>query len=223
VTDETPVEESPAEDTPADELPAEESAAAEAGEEASEPLPPPPPVGGEVPPPPPADAPVAAAPAARAKVAWPTRTKAVVLGGAALVLIGSFLPWAKAEATILGQTLSNTANGMDGDGKITLVLALVAAGVFFFVPKAKAVGGLVLAAGLLAGMVAIIDIVDVSNKADDINQQIARIGAKGAHADATVSFGLWIVAIGAIVLIVGGILCLLQKDEVVGGDEVAAE
>jgi len=157
----------------------------------------------------PAPAPVAAPPAVvaapRAKVVWPTRTKAVVLGGAVLLLVGSVLPWAKAEATVLGQTVSSTTNGLDGDGVITLILALVAALVFLFVPKAKVVGGLVLVAGALAGLVAIIDIADVSNKADDLKQLTKQ-------SSASVGIGLWMAAVAAIVLIVGGVLCLVQRD-----------
>lgn len=142
----------------------------------------------------------------RPKVVWPTRTKVVVLGGAALLLLGSVLSWAKVEAHFAGQTFSETTNGLEGDGKITLVLALVAGLVFLFVPRAKVAGSLVLAAGIIAGLVAIVDIADVNNKADDIREITS-------NADATVGIGLWIVAVAAIVLFVGGLLCLLQKDE----------
>ncbi len=157
---------------------------------------------------PPTAAPVApvAVSAPRPKVVWPTRTKVVVLGGSVLMLLGSVLPWAKAEATVLGQTLSETTNGLEGDGKITLVLALVAGLVFLFVPRGKVVGGLVLAAGVLAGLVAIIDIADVSNKADDLKQITAQ-------SSASVGVGLWIAAVAAVVLFVGGLLCLMQKDD----------
>jgi len=158
---------------------------------------------------PPAPAPGAPPPAVvaapRAKVVWPTRTKAVVLGSAVLLLVGSVLPWAKAEATVVGQTVSSTTNGLDGDGVITLILALVAGMVFLFVPRAKVVGSLVLVAGAIAGLVAIIDIADVSNKADDL-QQLTK------QSSVTVGIGLWIVAVAAIALIGGGVLCLVQRD-----------
>ena len=122
------------------------------------------------------------------------------------MLLGSVLPWAKAEATVLSQTLSETTNGLEGDGKITLVLALVAGLVFLFVPRGKVVGGLVLATGVLAGLVAIIDIADVGNKADDLKRITAQ-------SSASVGIGLWIVAVAAVLLIVGSVLCLMQKDE----------
>jgi len=158
---------------------------------------------------PPEPAPMTAPPAVvaapRAKVVWPTRTKAVVLGGAVLLLVGSVLPWAKAEATVFGQTVSSTTNGLDGDGVITLILALVAGLLFLFVPKAKVVGSLVLVAGALAGLVAIIDIADVSNKADDLKQLTKQ-------SSASVGIGLWMAAVAAIVLIGGGVLCLVQRD-----------
>jgi hypothetical protein len=163
-----------------------------------------PPAGGPMSPTP-AAAPPAAVTVPRAKVVWPTRTKVVVLGGAVLLLVGSVLPWAKAEATVVGQTLSSTTNGLDGDGVITLILALVAGLVFLFVPRAKVVGSLVLVAGAIAGLVAIIDIADVSNKADDLKQLTKQ-------SSASVGIGLWMAAVAAIVLIVGGVLCLVQRD-----------
>lgn len=184
-----------------DEMPGSEPAPdAEPAMPASE-LPPPPPVGA-APPPPPGFAP---APAARGKVVWAMRTKVVVVVGAALTILGSVLPWAKQEIHFLGQSASETTNGLDGDGKITIVLAVVALLVFFLVPRAKVAGGLVLAAGILVGLTAIADIVDVGNNADDLKKI-------SSNADATVGIGLWLVAIAAIVLIVGGAFCLTQKD-----------
>lgn len=56
----------------------------------------------------------------------PTETPAAVVGmaaGAALTVLGAFLPWVVARVPLLGQV---TVNGVEGDGKITLILAVVA-------------------------------------------------------------------------------------------------
>ncbi|NMD54309.1 MULTISPECIES: hypothetical protein [Tsukamurella] len=54
----------------------------------------------------------------------------LIAGAAAFVIIGAFLPWATASATIGGSSIRNSASGIDGsDGWITLVVAFIAAGV----------------------------------------------------------------------------------------------
>ena len=156
---------------------------------------------------------VSAAPA-RTRVRWPQRTMLVVIGGAALLVLGSVLPWAKAEISFLGQHASDTTNGLDGDGVLTLILALAALVIFLFVPNRKAAGSLVLVAGVLAGAIALYDIVDVNKALDDLDVP------SSVKADATVGIGLWIAAVAAIVLIVGGILCLTQKDDATSAPSV---
>lgn len=149
----------------------------------------------------------AAAAGPRPKVVWPTRTKVVVLAGAALLVLGSVLPWAKLEVSSSLFSVSDTKNGLDGDGVLTLVLAVVAVLVFLLVKSRKVTGWLVTVAGFLAGAIAIYDIVDVKGAFDDLDVP------SSINADATVGVGLWIAAVAAVVLFVGGVLCLVQKDD----------
>jgi hypothetical protein len=153
----------------------------------------------------PAAVPVAAAP--RARVVWPTRTRVLVLAGAALLALGSVLPWAKLEVSSGAFSVSDTKNGLDGDGVLTLVLAVVAFLIFLLVKHRKVTGWSVTVAGFLAGAIAIYDIVDVKRAFDDLNIP------SGINADATVGVGLWIAAIAAVALFAGGVLCLMQRDD----------
>lgn len=53
---------------------------------------------------------------------FPTsRPAKIIYAGAAIVVVGAFLPW----ASLLGQSVL----GIEGDGSLTLILALIAAGV----------------------------------------------------------------------------------------------
>lgn len=82
------------------------------------------------------------------------------LAAAVFVVIGSFLPWARFE--FLGST---TINGMEGDGKLTLVLGL-AIGVLIFLWKRP----LLIVATVLAGiaaLIALINLIDVGRTAGD--------------------------------------------------------
>jgi hypothetical protein len=118
----------------------------------------------------------------------------LVYGGAVLALIGSFLTWATVEAG----GASATVSGMDGDGPITLVLAIATA-VFWFLRKrteARWPTFLAAAGGVLTALVAIIDIADVNRVAGDL----------GDFADASVGIGLWLVLIGGVAATVGALL-----------------
>ena len=106
----------------------------------------------------------------------------LMMAGAVAVIIGSFLDWATAFGGLAAKS------GMDGDGVITLVTGIVMLLVAFLMTrgggKAKnIVFGLAAAISLL---VAIIDLIDV-----------------GSTDEVSIGIGLWIVAIGAVVAIVG--------------------
>jgi len=147
------------------------------------------------------------APSPRPRVVWPTRTKVVVLGGAVLLVLGSVLPWAKLEVSSGAFSISDTKNGLDGDGVLTLILAVIAILIFLLVKNRKVTGWLVTVAGFLAGAIAIYDIVDVKGAFDNLDVP------SSINADATVGVGLWIAAVAAVVLFVGGVLCLMQHDD----------
>jgi hypothetical protein len=117
----------------------------------------------------------------------------VTLGGAIVLFLGSFLPWASVD---LGFG-SVSKNGTSGDGVFTLIGAVVIALLVFPavkqpVARGRAVAACVVAA--LALLVCIVDIVDVNRIADEV----------GAEID--VGFGLWLCAIGAAAAGVGSLL-----------------
>jgi hypothetical protein len=130
----------------------------------------------------------------------------LTIAGGALCAVGSLLPWAKVQSLFI--TLS--PNGMDGgDGVITLILGVVAALV--------GVGAIArwslppwtvwvpVAACAVAGLLAIANIVDVKNIGDDLPD-----GAEGL-ASVSVGSGLYVIVVGAILGIVGGVL-LRRRD-----------
>jgi hypothetical protein len=125
----------------------------------------------------------------------------VVLAGAAVVVLGSFLPWA--SVTVFGAEL--TVDGMDGDGPLTLiggalVGALTLAAHLQRPARWKVVTALVLAA--LVTLIAVIDVVDVSSRVADVEGELA------VDLEASVGIGLWLVLAGSVVATVGTALTL---------------
>ena len=108
----------------------------------------------------------------------------VPAAGIALLAIGSIGPW----VTITGET----GYGLGRDGVITIIFAAIAA-IFLVVALARSRPPSRIALGLcalLALAVAIYDIIDVS-------------GTQIGPFDATVGWGLWLAAVGALVLAAG--------------------
>jgi hypothetical protein len=116
-----------------------------------------------------------------------------VFVGAGLLIFGSFLPWVKASVAFI----TFEKNGMDGDGAFTLILGIAAVLVFSLV-RGTAGRVLTLVAGLLAAAVTFYDIVDVQRLAGEVTS-----GAGSISVDASVGIGLWVCAIGALVVLVG--------------------
>ena len=132
---------------------------------------------------------------------WPLPIRVLVVGGSALLALGSFLPWARAEAG----PFTATKDGLDGDGVLTLVLSVAIALLFFLVRKPKVMAWVVIGLGVLAAAIALIDIADVSNRADDLSGRDL-----GMTASVSVGIGLWLALVGAVVAIVGGIVALVR-------------
>lgn len=150
------------------------------------PPPPPPPPATFAPPPPLSAAPSPWPPAPPGPPPAPvpsgySTAEKVALGGAGLAALGSLLPWA--SVTSIFGTIS--VNGTDGDGIITLVLAIVAGGLVL--ARKAPVAALVLLA--IVALVAVIDIADIAGAVDD--EEL------GDFATVSVGFGLWLVALGA--------------------------
>jgi len=124
----------------------------------------------------------------------------LLLGGAAAVVIGSLLPWARVSAFGFEETVSGT----EGDGVLTILLMGVAAGLAFMtVRPAGAKRGLVIAALVLAALtllIAVIDIVNVNRVAGDLREDLG--------VDADLAFGLILVGIGAAASLAGAIVSL---------------
>lgn len=105
----------------------------------------------------------------------------LVLGGAALIVVGSFLPWASAG----GMSFS----GIDGgDGWITLVLGL-ALGATALIPAAK--NGMLIVAGIALALV-VYELIDI-------------MGAGGGAIEVSIGIGIWIMLVGGIAGLVGAI------------------
>jgi hypothetical protein len=107
----------------------------------------------------------------------------MILGGLAAVAMGAFLPWASVGPF--------TVNGTDGDGAITLVLAVLA-GWLTWTRKAPRFVGLLL---LIAAAIGIYDMADVSRLSDDSELFTVTIG-----------FGLVVTVVGAVVGLVGWVM-----------------
>jgi hypothetical protein len=116
----------------------------------------------------------------------------IALLGVLIVVAGSLGPWV--------DTVFGSVSGIRGDGRITLGAGLVAA-VFTLLGSSRRGGSVSVALTVLcaavAGVVAVIDIAEVSSRVADaelFGKQVANTG-----------WGLYAVAVGAAVIIVGAV------------------
>jgi hypothetical protein len=115
----------------------------------------------------------------------------VLVGAAAIMLIGSVTPW----ATVLGGLVS--AAGTVGDGIITLVasLAVAAAGVPIALKRGRLWAPIIaLAAGLIAVLTTFID----------IHNLVARPFVQ-------VGYGLWLTTVAALVICVDAVVAMFIR------------
>jgi hypothetical protein len=132
---------------------------------------------------------------------YSTASRVAVFAGAALLVVGAFLPWVEASVGFL----SVTNNGIDGDGAFTLACG-IGAGVLFWLVVSNAGRLITLLAGAFSLLVAIYDITDINGKADELSS------ASGVfQVEASVGIGLWITAIAAIAVIVGAVLAMRES------------
>ena len=119
---------------------------------------------------------------------------AIGLVGAALVAVGSFGPWASFEAF--------SASGLDrgADGWITLVLAILAAGVLagIFAPKpvARVVRWIPLPFPLMILLIALLNLADIDSAASAVGVELS------------VGWGLWLVMAGSIAIGVASVFLM---------------
>ena len=113
--------------------------------------------------------------------------------GAAMVLVGSLMPW----ATVTTAFGSITASGTDGDGQMTLVIGVILivliAGKLASSGKASLLNILIVLAALAALAIAGYDISNVQEAVD----------AAAPFGSASVGAGLYVVALGAILSFFG--------------------
>ena len=125
------------------------------------------------------------APAPATTPAKPPVLELVALG---LLVVGAFGPW----ASLFGISKS----GMDGDGVITLALAVIV-GIFLILNRVRG-GNVPLAvlfiAGALALAISIIDVLDVRDKGVDVG------------------WGLWLTLAGSVVLLAAAVRRLMDRD-----------
>ncbi len=130
----------------------------------------------------------------------------IITGIGGLLLIGgAFLPWIKVTAFIATLEVSGV-DGDQGDGWLTLACGAVALVVLLLANKS--IRGLVaLLAGAAASWVAISDLIDVRDRIDQLTAT-----ANGVNVHASVGIGLWASVAGAVVVVVGALLMLAEKD-----------
>ena len=182
----------------------------------------------------------------------PSAGAIVAIVGGVMLAIGSFLTWATVSvdttallnklADTLGvsadqlqgvptDSFSQSVSGWDGsDGKITLVVALIiiiAAILMFAMPRIrKAMGVVVILAGLVGGGVAVYDATRVKDVANDAESAAASAAGSGLEQlglsageifdgvfDVTAGVGLWVCIAGGVVALVGGVLALRERQE----------
>lgn len=114
----------------------------------------------------------------------------LILAGAGAVFVGAFLPWASVGPF--------SVSGTDGDGVLTLILALVAGVIGVFALRKSSVGlaiGSLVAAGL-SFAIAAYDIANINSVGDN------------DFFEASVGGGLYLTALGALAGIVGAALLI---------------
>lgn len=126
----------------------------------------------------------------RGKAETVSQKQALAAGAAGIALIGSFLDWAKVQTGFGSMAVSGT----EGDGIITAACALVAV-VLFATGKVKraVIVGIVFSA--IGGAVAIWNLINVSSKVGDFDNEFAR---------ASVGIGLYVCVAGFVIGIAMG-------------------
>ncbi|EXU63896.1 hypothetical protein Z951_33340 [Streptomyces sp. PRh5] len=161
----------------------------------------------------------AGAPNHGAAPAAPSKKIAIfAIVGSVIALVGSMVNWVISDA----EGATGGIKGIDGDGIITLIVALVAAILFIAAMATKKaalylVGGVL---GLVMAIVAVINMADperlVVQKLKDeegVSQQVAEKAAEQAAKlyDMTAGPGLYMVLVGALMALALGVLGFMKS------------
>jgi hypothetical protein len=128
--------------------------------------------------------------------------RVLTLAGAAMVTVGSLLPWANVTAPFFG---TFSIAGTDGDGTLTLVAGLVVGALTLWAYAGRFSPGPIVAAlvvSLVSGVVAIVDMADVSGLAGEASEDDVSVAV-------SIGIGLWLVLLGAVAATGGCILSLV--------------
>ena len=128
--------------------------------------------------------------------------KIIILIASLLGVISTFLPWATVSVSVLGQSASESVNGTEGDGWITLML-FVAIIVITVVSSLKDYKKelpmwakiATTAVAVICAVIAIIDCGDVANSVSGVNSAVSLFGAT---ADTSIGIGLILIIVMAI-------------------------
>ena len=125
----------------------------------------------------------------------------LVLGGAGLVILGAFLPWVSVSVSLLGESSSHSTNGIDGDGKITLLLAIGALvlTVLKNPAQAKLFALLALIASSLAALIGIYDATQIGGN----SEAKTMMEAMGSGFKVSLGIGLYLTILGGAVAAFG--------------------
>ena len=131
----------------------------------------------------------------------------LVVAGAVAAIVAAFLPWISATAAFVA---SESRNGLDGDGQITIVLGVAAAvlAVVALRGHPAPLAALVIVAGLgaLIAVIGVIDYVDARNRIGDLTAEERQLVAISIGA------GLYLTIAAGIAIIVGAVLGAVSPD-----------
>lgn len=121
--------------------------------------------------------------------------KLVLLGGA-ITVVAAFLPWISIDAGFFSETVT----GIDGDGVFTLVLGGAAMALVYVRDWDRVTVGAVVVLGALVALIGVVYISDPLTGVDT-----SGMGGEILESNVSTEIGLYLTAIGGLVLIGGGI------------------
>jgi hypothetical protein len=143
---------------------------------------------------------------APAPITWKQTHRLLMLGGGALIVIGSLGPWAKVSLGVLSRSFSGTS----GDGVITLIAGIVVL-VFSFLdmrnPASKVFLWLVLAAGLVALGVAAYDGFNIQRFVNETN-------ASQSLVSTSLGWGVVVCGVGGAAAVAGLVIGFEQRQNI---------
>jgi hypothetical protein len=146
-------------------------------------------------------------PSPQAKTAVSRLAGALVCGGAAGVIVGTFLPWLSASAAFVGTISRDLISS--GDGQFLAGVAAVGGliGLWLLLRGPSVSGGiLVLLLAVVAGFILVIDYQDVS-------QRVANLTAGTSSMIADVGPGPYLSGLGLLVWVIGGLVSLFGSHQ----------